>query len=121
MINSKLYKLRQEYAELLKDRVENQYTCPECGKLETKCTLTNIDNTWESRIECPCGKVSEYSTDPEYRGYVVAQYSYILKKENPDIKIQFVEDSGVVPTQEPTVEEKPRTFKDYNFKKSTKK
>ena len=120
MINSKLYNLRTEYQQTLQDRVEEQYTCPVCSKQESKCSIYKEDRVWESKIVCSCGQEYIYSTNAEYRGYVIGQYTYLLKKENPDIKIQFVEDSGVVPTT-PAPVEQPKVFKEYKFKNSNKK
>lgn len=119
MINSKLYNLRSEYVQTLIDRVEEMYVCPTCSKKDSKCSIYKEDRVWESKVVCSCGQEYIYSTNAEYRGYVVGQYTDILKKENPDIKIQFVEDSGVVPTQPPVVE-KPKIFKEYKFKNSNK-
>ena len=93
MINSRLYKLRQEYLEDLKNRLEAEYSCDSCSKKDTKFFISKEKRTWEVKSVCSCGQEESYTDKPEFRGYVIAQYKYILKSKNPDIKIKFFKDN----------------------------
>jgi len=89
MINSRLYKLRQEYLEDLQKRLEDEYSCSKCSKKEVKFSIYKEKRSWEVKATCSCGKEELYSDKAEFRGYIIAQYKYILKSKNPDIKIKF--------------------------------
>lgn len=120
MINSRLYKIRQEYIEDLQKRIEEEYTCLACEKKEVKCSIFKEKRTWEVEGLCSCGHKEYYSTSAEFRGYVIAQYKYILKSNNPDIKVRFVKET-VPPSTPPPKDENPKVFKKFNFKNSTLK
>ena len=104
MINSRLYKLRQEYVEFLLKRVEEGYSCPNCSKKEVKCTITKEKRKWEIVATCSCGNEVVYSVDAKFRGYVIGQYKYVLKSKNPDIKIKFHKETKTTtaPPKKPT-------------------
>jgi len=104
MINSRLYKLRQEYLEDLRDRLESEYSCEKCSKKEVKFTIFKEKRTWCVTAQCSCGSEVIYSDKAEFRGYVMAQYKHILKSKNPDIKIKFHKDKKVTktPPKKPT-------------------
>jgi len=118
MINSRLYKIRQEYIEDLQQRIEAEYICLACEKKEIKCSIFKEKRSWEVIGQCSCGHREAYSSSEEFRGYVIAQYTYVLKSKNPDIKIKFVKET-VPPSKPPPKNENPRVFKKFNFKNST--
>jgi len=121
MINSRLYKLRQEYLEDLQKRIEEEYSCLACEKKEVKCSIFKEKRTWEVKVTCSCGHVEVYSDKAEFRGYVIAQYKYILKSKNPDIKIKFHKETKSTPIPpkkaEKPIQKKPPTQKYFKGKK----
>jgi len=94
MINSRLYKLRQEYLSDLQSRLEEAYSCEKCSKKEVSFHIYKEKRTWEVKATCSCGCAAVYSEQAEFRGYVVAQYKYILKSSNPNIKIKFLKETA---------------------------
>jgi len=118
MINSRLYKLRQEYSEDLKNRLEEEYSCAKCSKKEVKFTIFKEKRSWEVKAVCSCGQEEMYSDKPEFRGYVIAQYKYILKSKNPDIKIKFFKEkkSTKTPPKKPDKVVKKDPPKQHFFK-----
>ena len=98
MINSRLYKLRQEYSEDLQKRIEAEYSCPKCSKKEVKITIFKEKRVWEVKGVCSsCNHTELYSEVAEFRGYVIGQYKYILRANNPDIKIKFFKENNITP------------------------
>jgi len=121
MINSRLYKLRQEYLEDLQKRLEEEYSCSECSKKEVNFSIYKEKRTWDVKAVCSCGCEELYSDKAEFRGYIIAQYKYILKTKNPDIKIKFHKDkkSTKTPPKKPTkaVKKEPPQQHIFNAKK----
>ncbi len=103
MINSRLYKLKQEYIALLLARIEEGYKCPKCSKKEVKCSISKEKRKWEIKATCSCENEVIYSVDAKFRGYIIGQYTYVLKSQNPGIKIKFHKEisSTSVPPKKP--------------------
>ncbi len=104
MLNSRLYKLRHEFIESLKELLDMNYVCTKCLKKETKSSIYKEKREWFIKSKCSCGADFIYSIDQEYKGYVDAQYKHILKKNFPKIKIRIIpkKKSEYIPPAKPT-------------------
>lgn len=121
MINSRLYKLRQEYVDDLQSRLEEEYSCAKCSKKEVKFFIFKDKRTWDMEALCSCGHKETYFGRAGFRGYVIAQYKFILKLKNPGIKIKFFKETiSVTPPPKKQVKEVDKSTPQQHFFKGKK-
>ena len=90
MINSKMYRLKEEYKSDLVSRLEQDYICEKCLKKDVVFKITQDKRLWDVTAECSsCGQKELYNENPRFRGFIIGQYKDVLRKKFPDIKIKF--------------------------------